>query len=101
MAPAYGGTFDKFIDRTVEIQDCLGQIQDTVFTRGFIDYLFEDWRNKLIEPALVFILGEIYQLQAEIAREKQGGFRKMWEHFASEETSSQLNDVLSIQTATD
>ena len=101
MVPAYGGTFDKFIDRTVEIQDCLGQIQDTVFTRGFIDYLFEDWRSKLVEPTLVFILGEIYQLQAEIAREKQGGFRKMWEHFASEETSSELNDVLSIQTATD
>jgi triphosphatase len=99
MASAYEGELDKFINRTVEIQDCLGEIQDTVFTRGFVDHLFENWRNKLVGPALVFILGEIYQLQAEIAREKQGGFRKMWERLASEETNVQLRDVLSMQTA--
>jgi len=101
MAPAYGGALDKFIDRTVGIQDCLGQIQDTVFTMKFIDYLFEDWKDKLVEPALVFILGEIYQLQAEIARENRRGFGKMWEQFTHEETNSQLKDILSIQTTTD
>jgi len=97
MAPAYDGALDPFIERTVEIQDCLGEIQDTVFTRGFIDYLFDDWRDKLIEPELVFILGEIYQLQGEIARERQGKFGKIWEQFATEETAGQLNDILAGQ----
>ncbi|MBU2026479.1 MAG: CHAD domain-containing protein [Proteobacteria bacterium] len=99
MAPAYDGALDPFIERTVEIQDCLGEIQDTVFTRGFIDYLFDDWKGKLIEPELVFILGEIYQLQGEIARERQGKFGKIWERFATEETAGQLNDILAGQRA--
>ncbi|MDO9584870.1 MAG: CHAD domain-containing protein, partial [Syntrophales bacterium] len=93
-APAYDGALDPFIERTVEIQDCLGEIQDTVFTKGFIDSLFNVWRGKLVGPALVFILGEIYQLQGEIARERQGRFGKIWERFASEETTGQLKETL-------
>ena len=94
MAPAYGGAFDPFIDRTVDIQDCLGEIQDTVFTRAFIDYLFAAWKDKLIGPALVFILGEICQLQGEIALDRQGRFGKIWERFAAEETLEQLREIL-------
>lgn len=98
-APAYDGALDPFIERTVEIQDCLGEIQDAVFTKGFIDSLFNVWRGKLVGPALVFILGEIYQLQGEIARERQGRFGKIWERFASEETIGQLNEILSMPPA--
>ena len=101
MAPAYDGALDPFIDRTVELQDCLGEIQDTVFTREFIDYLFEDWRDKLVEPIMIFILGEIYQLQGEIAKECQEGFRNIWERFTSGETIKQLNETLSIKEAAD
>lgn len=101
MDPAYGGALDQFIGRTVEIQDCLGQIQDTVFTKGFIDYLLEDWKGKLVQPAIVFILGEIYQLQADIARENQRGFGKLWERFAHEETIGKIEKILSPQTSAD
>ena len=97
MASAYDGTLDPFIERTTEIQDCLGEIQDTVFTRGFIDYLYNDWRKKLVAPDLIFILGEIYQLQRKIADERKGKFGKIWERFASEETSTQLRDILSLK----
>jgi triphosphatase len=95
MAPAYDGALDPFIERTVEIQDCLGEIQDTVFTKGFIDTLFADWKGKLVAPELVFILGEIYQLQEEIARERREKFGKIWERFATEEAARELHDVLS------
>ena len=94
MAPAYGGAFDPFVERTVEIQDCLGELQDTVFTRNFVDSLCSDWEGKLIDPDLLFILGEIYQLQAGIARERQETFAKIWERFSSEETATLLKDVL-------
>ena len=101
MAPAYEGTLEPFIERTVEIQDCLGEIQDTVFTREFIDYLFDDWKGKLVNPELVFILGEIYQLQVEIANDKQKRFSKIWERFDSEETTRHIRDILPIKTTTD
>ena len=94
MAPAYNGVLDPFINRTVEIQDCLGEIQDTVFTREFIIFLFDDWKGKLVHPYLIFILGEIYQLQAEIAKQRQESFGKIWERFSSGETISQLEAVL-------
>jgi len=101
MAPAYAGALESFIERTVEIQDCLGEIQDTVFTREFIDYLFADWKGKLVSPELVFILGEIYQLQVEIANDKQKRFSKIWERFNSEETTRHIQDILPIKTTTD
>ncbi len=95
MAPAYDGALEPFIERTVEIQDCLGEIQDTVFTREFINYLYNDWRDKLVAHDLIFILGEIYQLQREIADDRQGRFDKIWGRFASEETTTQLRKILS------
>jgi len=94
MAPAYEGALDSFIERTVEIQDCLGELQDTVFTRAFIDSLYDDWKGKLVDPDLVFILGEIYQLQSEIAAERQEAFGKIWRAFSSEETLTLLRDIL-------
>ena len=94
MAPAYDGALDSFIERTVEIQDCLGELQDTVFTRSFVDFLCSNWEGKLIDPDLLFILGEIYQLQASIARDRQEAFAKIWERFSSEETAALLKDIL-------
>jgi CHAD domain-containing protein len=101
VAPAYEGALDAFIERTVEIQDCLGELQDTVFTRKFVEGLIEDWKGKLVDPDLLFILGEIYQLQAEIARERQEAFGKIWEQFSSEETVALLREVLHVQLMTE
>ncbi len=97
MAPAYDGALDAFIARTVEIQDCLGELQDTVFTREFVDSLRDDWKGKLVDPNLLFILGEIYQLQAEIALERRESFSKIWDQFSSEETTTFLNEILPMQ----
>ena len=98
MAPAYDGGLDPFIERTVEIQDCLGELQDTVFTGGFVESLLDDWKGKLVDPDLVFILGEIYQLQGEIARVRQEMFGKIWERFSSEETIRLLKEILMGRT---
>ena len=97
VAPAYDGGLDSFVERTVEIQDCLGELQDTVFTRKFIDGVFEDWKGKLVNPDLLFVLGEIYQLQAEIARERREAFGKIWGPFSSEETIAVLKEILQVQ----
>ena len=94
MSPAYEGTLDPFIERTVEIQDCLGDIQDTVFTQHFIDTLFDAWKRKIVSPALLFVLGEIYQLQEGIAAERKHRFGKIWDRFATEETIGQLQEIL-------
>ena len=94
MASAYDGALDPFIERTVEIQDCLGDLQDTVFTGEFIEYLRDDWKGKLVDPDLVFILGEIYQLQAEIAGDRREIFGKIWERFSSKETVNLLTEIL-------
>lgn len=94
MAPAYEGALTPFIERTVEIQDCLGELQDTVFTREFIEFLLEEWKGKLVEPDLLFILGEIYQLQTEIAGDRRERFSKIWERFSSEETVNLLKETL-------
>ena len=99
MAPAYDGALDPFIERTVEIQDCLGELQDTVFTAEFIEDLLDDWKGKLVDPDLVFILGEIYQLQAEIEGDRREKFGKIWERFSSEETISLLKEILLPQAA--
>jgi triphosphatase len=99
MGPAYDGALDPFIERTVEIQDCLGELQDTVFTRDFIDSLRADWKGKLVDPDLLFILGEVYQLQAEIARERRSQFGEIWERFSSEETMTALREILTTHPA--
>lgn len=44
---------------------------------------------------MVFILGEIYQLQGEIARDRRGKFGKIWERFATGEAAGQLDGILS------
>ncbi len=93
MATAYGDALDGMIERAVEIQDCLGELQDTVFTRKFIDGLLEDWKGKLVDPDLLFILGEIYQLQSEIARERRETFGRIWNQFSSEETMTHLKNI--------
>jgi CHAD domain-containing protein len=97
MAPAYEGALDPFIERTVEIQDCLGELQDTVFTRTFIDSLYDEWKQEAVGPDLFFMLGEIYQLQAEIARDRQEAFGKIWESFSSEETATLLKEILQVE----
>jgi triphosphatase len=94
MGPAYDGHLDPFIERTVEIQDCLGELQDTVFTREFVEGLLRDWKGKIVDPDLLFILGEIYQLQREIARLRQEKFGKIWERFSSAETLALLQETL-------
>ena len=94
MGPAYDGTLAPFIDRTVEIQNCLGELQDTVFTSGFIQDLLDHWKGKLVDPDLIFIFGEVYQLQGEIARQRQEMFSKIWERFSSEETIRLLKEIL-------
>lgn len=96
MAPAYDGALDPFIERTIAIQDCLGEIQDAVFTKDFIDNLFEEWKTKLVGPELVFILGELYQLQRTISDERQAKFGKIWERFADAETIRQIKEVLEL-----
>jgi len=97
MATAYEGTLDAMIERAVEIQDCLGELQDTVFTRKFIEGLLEDWKGKLVDPDLLFILGEIYQLQSEIARERRETFDRIWKPFSAEESITLLKDILLVQ----
>ena len=94
MAPAYDDRLDPFIERMIEIQDSLGEIQDTVFTRVFIDSLRDDWKGKLVDPELLFILGEIYQLQAHIERDRRERFREIWEGFSSEETIVLMREIL-------
>jgi len=98
MAPAYEGVLDPFIERTVEIQDCLGEVQDTVFTREFIDSLYEEWKGD-VGPDLFFILGEIYQLQAEIEQERREGFGRIWQSFSSDETANLLKQIFQIEPA--
>lgn len=94
MSSAYEGGLDPFIERTVEIQDCLGDIQDSVFTKHFIDTLLDDWKRKIVSPTLLFVLGEIYQLQEGIVTEREHQFGKIWTGFASEETIGQLEESL-------
>jgi CHAD domain-containing protein len=101
LAPPYGGAFDEVIHRTVEIQDCLGELQDTVFNQKLITHILEDWEGKLVDADLIFILGEIYQYQGEIARERQKTFKQLWEHFCSEKPSALFNQVLQNQEKAD
>jgi inorganic triphosphatase YgiF len=99
MAPAYEGALNAFITQTVEIQDCLGELQDTVFTREFVDSLCDNWKGKLVDPDLLFILGEVYQLQTELAHERQEAFSKIWNQFSSEKTTTFLDGILPLQAA--
>jgi triphosphatase len=90
LAPPYGRALDDLIRRTVEVQDCLGEIQDTVFNQKLIKQILAEWKGKLVDPDLVFILGEIYQLQGHIARDGQRTFKEIWGRFSSEQTKASL-----------
>lgn len=95
LAPPYGGVFNDIIQQAVEIQDCLGALQDTVFNQKFIKRILKEWQGKIVEPDLIFILGEIYQLQGEIARQHKKNFLNIWQPFASEEMTKSLQQIFS------
>ncbi|MBN1663628.1 MAG: CHAD domain-containing protein [Deltaproteobacteria bacterium] len=94
LAPAYGEALNEFIEKVVSIQDCLGQLQDTVFTRQFVDYLYKDWLDRMVKPELIFILGELYQLQAQIAGQCRDRFSGIWAPFMNETSSTILKKAL-------
>jgi hypothetical protein len=93
MAPAYCNTLDNIILQTVRLQDNLGELQDTVFNQKLIKRILKDCNGKMLDDGLVFILGEIYQLQGEIARERQKGFNDIWAPFSSEQMIISLNKL--------
>jgi CHAD domain-containing protein len=97
LAPPYGSAFDDLIDRTVEIQDCLGELQDTVFNQKLIKQILADWQGKMVDTDIVFVLGEIYQHQEEIARDRQKNFKQIWANFCAEQTSEKLNQLFAEQ----
>ena len=97
LAPPYGSAFNEIIHRTVEIQDCLGELQDTVFDQKLITNILKDWQGKLVDEDLVFVLGEIYQYQGEIARERQKAFKLLWDSFSSTQTMDVLKGIFKEQ----
>jgi CHAD domain-containing protein len=94
VAPAYGDALKPFIGETVKIQDCLGELQDTVFTRSLIDGLLDEWKGNVIAPRLLFLFGELYELQGELARSRQAAFRDIWARFDRETTAAALAAAL-------
>ncbi|MHB8828033.1 MAG: CYTH and CHAD domain-containing protein [Syntrophales bacterium] len=96
--PAFGGTLSLFIADAVKIQDCLGELQDTVFTRELIVGLLKKWKGSVMEPRLIFILGEMYQLQQEIASARQNEFQEIWKKFDCEETLLKLSKALGTES---
>jgi CHAD domain-containing protein len=94
MDPAYRGDLKAFIKKTVRIQDCLGEMQDTVFTRSFIDFILGEWKNQVVAPGMLFMLGEIYQHQGEIARLRQAEFGDIWREFDTEAINDELQSIL-------
>jgi CHAD domain-containing protein len=97
MAPAYGNSLNDVILQTVRLQDNLGELQDTVFNQKLIKRILKDCKGKLLDDQLIFILGEIYQLQGEIAREHQKTFKDIWIPFSSEKIIISLNKIFKEQ----
>ena len=97
MAPAYGKSLNDVIMQTVRLQDNLGELQDTVFNQKLIKRILKDFKGKMLDDRLIFILGEIYQLQGEIAREHQNTFKDIWIPFSSEQMIISLNKILNEQ----
>jgi CHAD domain-containing protein/uncharacterized protein YjbK len=91
---AFGDGLTPFIAEVIKIQDCLGELQDTVFTKRFIESLLKKWKGSVLDPLLVFTLGEIYQLQQKISGARQAEFREIWKTFDSEETRQKLTRIL-------
>ena len=96
ISPAYGDSLHAFIADMVKIQDCLGDLQDTVFTRSRIEGLLKAWKGHVLDPGLLFMLGEIYELQGEIARLRQAEFQNIWKRFDLEATRTALDAALKI-----
>lgn len=97
LAPPYGSAFDDVIRSTVQIQDCLGELQDTVFNQKLIKHILQEWQGKLVDADLIFVLGEVYQFQGEIARERQKNFKQIWERFCSEQPIDLLKKIFEEQ----
>ena len=97
MAPAYGDSLNDVILQTVRLQDNLGELQDTVFNQKLIKRILKDCKGKLLDDQLVFILGEIYQLQGEIAREHQKTFKDIWIPFSSGKMIISLSKIFKEQ----
>ena len=93
---ALGGRLSPFIVEVVKIQDCLGELQDTVFTKGLIEKLLKKWKGGVLDPLLVFTLGEIYQLQQKISVLKQAEFKEIWKQFDSEDTRRKVTTALQV-----
>ena len=94
VSSAYGDALPAFIGEAVKIQDCLGDLQDTVFTRALIDRLLREWKGSILAPRLIFMMGELYELQREIARLKQTEFQEIWKRFDQEATRKTLLSAL-------
>ena len=94
VSPAYGDPLHPLIEEVVKIQDCLGDMQDTVFTRALIDRLLKSWKGKVLDPRLLFMLGELYELQGEIARTRQTEFHQIWKHFDQDTLRKNLASAL-------
>jgi inorganic triphosphatase YgiF len=94
VAPAYSDALEPFIEKTVDIQDCLGELQDTVFTRSYIEGIMDRWKGMAVNPGLLFLLGEIHQLQGEISRSKQREFGGIWREFDRPEVAEELRGIL-------
>jgi hypothetical protein len=47
-----------------------------------------------VDPGMLFVLGEIYQRQGEIARSKQAAFADIWRDFDCDEVKSELQTIL-------
>ncbi len=92
--PAFDNRLSMFIADVVKIQDCLGELQDTVFTKELIVNLLKKWKGSVMDPRLLFILGEMYQLQQEIASARQARFYEIWKQFDREETIVKLTQAL-------
>jgi hypothetical protein len=90
MAPSYGDALDALIQQSVDIQICLGNLQDTVFNQQLIKTLIEDCKGKMVNPGLIFTLGEIFQVQNEVSTERQRDFKEVWNCFCSPETDAIL-----------
>jgi len=94
VSPAYGDSLHPLIEEVVKIQDCLGDLQDTVFTQALIDRLLKRWKGNVLDPQLLFMLGKMYGLQGEIARTKQIEFHQIWKKFDQDALRKTLASAL-------
>jgi triphosphatase len=94
LQPAHDDALEPLIKKTVKIQDCLGELQDTVFTRSFVKLILKKWKGRAVAQELIFMLGEIYQLQGELARQAMKRFQALWQLFDDKTQREELERVL-------